>query len=290
MNHPFTYKGETLARKRQKLKLTRHEVAQTLTLSIDQIISLEKNLDYGFATAHFRLLAIKRYAGLLNLDLKKVIIQENAQANVPKPISEPLQNTKISFKWIVMLLGVFIIFFFMFNTPDEYHDDENIIANLEKEIIDNSNVALNESYEPDDLPFSTKSESDKALAQPKPDIANQPVAEISDDNEVIDLDFICTINSTAVREFSTTNPEKPASYFHLVALEAQTICTVDSLGNKKTYRLKEGGKLTHRGEPPFKIQLDPNKSRLYFQGWIVHLQPQDYFIQLNPKEVINAAN
>ena len=37
-------------------------------------------------------------------------------------------------------------------------------------------------------------------------------------------------------------------------------------------------------------RLDPNKSHLYFQGWIVHLQPQDRFIQFNPKELINPAN
>ena len=132
--------------------------------------------------------------------------------------------------------------------------------------------------------------SNEVTTHSKPENENKPIVESLENNEGVNLDFICTINTTAVKEFSTTNPEKPANYFHLISIEPQTICTVDNLGNKKTYRLEEGGKVTHRGEPPFKIQLDPNKSRLYFQGWIVHLQPQDRFIQLNAKELIDFSN
>jgi cytoskeletal protein RodZ len=291
MSDPFNYKGETLARKRQKLKLSREDVAQQLTLSVNQIISLEKNLDSGFATPHFRMLAIKRYSKLLDLDLNHVVNQEIKQAEPSSMVIELSKKTSFPFNWVFVLFGFIVILIFIFNQSDSQNDDANIIADLEKEIIKNdNNLNQNENNQADDLPFSSESKSNEVITQSKSENEKKSITESSVNNEGVNIDFICTINSTAVKEFSTINPEKPANYFHLISMEPQTICTVDNLGNKKTYRLEEGGKLTHRGEPPFKIQLDPNKSRLYFQGWIVYLQPQDRFIQLNPKELIDPAN
>jgi cytoskeletal protein RodZ len=291
MNDPFNYKGETLARKRQKLKLSREDIAQKLTLSVSQIISLEKNLDSGFATPHFRMLAIKRYAKLLDLDPKHVVIQETKQADSSNEFVEVGKKSTFSFNWVLIILGFVAILIFIFSQSDSQNDDANIIAHLEKEIIENdNNLNQNENNQADDLPFSSESKSNEVTTHSKPENENKPITESSVNNEGVNIDFICTINATAVKEFSTINPEKPANYFHLISIEPQTICTVDNLGNKKTYQLEEGGKVTHRGEPPFKIQLDPNKSRLYFQGWIVHLQPQDRFIQLNPKELVDPTN
>ncbi len=291
MSDPFNYKGETLARKRQKLKLSREDIAQRLTLSVSQIISLEKNLDSGFATPHFRMLAIKRYSKLLNLDLKSVVIQDTKQVDSSNEFVEVSKKSTFSFNWRFILLVFLAILIFIFNQSDSQNDDANIIADLEKEIIENdNNLNQNENNQADDLPFSSELKSNEVTTHSKPENENKPITESSVNNEGVNIDFICTINATAVKEFSTINPEKPANYFHLISMEPQTICTVDNLGNKKTYQLEEGGKVTHQGEPPFKIQLDPNKSRLYFQGWIVHLQPQDRFIQLNAKELIDLSN
>lgn len=291
MSDPFNYKGDTLARKRQKLKLSRENVAQRLTLSVNQIISLEKNLDSGFATPHFRILAIKRYSKLLDLDLKHVVIQETKKVDSSNEFVKVSKKSTFSFNWVFIIFGFIAILIFIFNQPDSQNDDANIIADLEKEIIENDHKFIdNEKDQSDNLPFSSESKSSEVITHSKPENENKPIVESLENNEGVNLDFICTINTTAVKEFSTTNPEKPANYFHLISIEPQTICTVDNLGNKKTYQLEEGGKVTHRGEPPFKIQLDPNKSRLYFQGWIVHLQPQDRFIQLNPKELVDPAN
>ena len=97
------------------------------------------------------------------------------------------------------------------------------------------------------------------------------------------LSFICTIATAApLTNFSTKLPEKPATYFHLVSTQAQTICTLDANNTLATYTLSEGEKLTHRGLAPFKIQLNPARSQLYFEGWKVQLQDQDIFIKLNP--------
>ena len=292
MSDPFNYKGDALARKRQKLKLSREDIAQRLTLNVDQIISLEKNLDSGFATPHFRMLAIKRYSKLLNLDLKSIVIQETKKVGSSNEFVEVSKKSTFSFNWLLILLGfiAILIFIFIFNQSDLQNDDANIIADLEKEIIENNNLSQSENNQVDSLPFSSESELNQVIAHSKSENENKPIVESLENNEAVNLDFICTINTAAVKEFSTTNPEKSANYFHLISIEPQTICTVDNLGNKKTYQLEEGGKVTHQGEPPFKVQLDPNKSRLYFQGWIVHLKPQDRFIQLNPKELIDLSN
>jgi len=291
MSDPFNYKGDALARKRQKLKLRREDIAQKLTLSVNQIISLEKNLDSGFATSHFRMLAIKRYSKLLDLDLKHIVIQETKQVDSSNEFVEVSKKSTFSFNWVLIILGFVAILIFIFSQSDSQNDDANIIAHLEKEIIENdNNLNQNENNQADDLPFSSESKSNEVITHSNSENENKLITESSVNNEGINIDFICAINATAVKEFSTINPEKPANYFHLISIEPQTICTIDNLGNKKTYRLEEGGKVTHRGEPPFKIQLDPNKSHLYFQGWIVHLQPQDRFIQLNPKELIDPTN
>ena len=82
--------------------------------------------------------------------------------------------------------------------------------------------------------------------------------------------------------WSRAKPEKPATYFHIISLEKQSICTIDNRGIIRKYDLGEGGKLTHRGEAPFKVQLNPSISELYFQGWKVILGETDTFVQLNP--------
>jgi len=77
---------------------------------------------------------------------------------------------------------------------------------------------------------------------------------------------------------------------HIVSLKKQSICTIDNQGQFKQYNLDEGSKLTHRGEAPFKIQLNPSISELYFQGWKVILNENDTFIQLNPFQMATESN
>ena len=85
--------------------------------------------------------------------------------------------------------------------------------------------------------------------------------------------------------WSRVNPEKPPNYFHIVSLKKQSVCFIDNQGVLKQYDLAEGGKITPRGEAPFKIQLNPSISELYFQGWKVYLEENDSFIQLNPVDM-----
>ena len=95
-------------------------------------------------------------------------------------------------------------------------------------------------------------------------------------------DFVCTVDTAPLKSFSTQSPEKSSYYFYFISNDSQKICVADSLGALKEYDLKKGAKLSHHGSPPFKIQLNPNISEIYFEGWKVNLQDNDYFIQLNP--------
>ena len=52
------FNGEVLARKRKKLRLSLASVASQLTLSHEQISSIEKNLMRGFVTPYFKKLAM----------------------------------------------------------------------------------------------------------------------------------------------------------------------------------------------------------------------------------------
>ena len=119
-------------------------------------------------------------------------------------------------------------------------------------------------------------------------IADDVIAptELDSTSEVIDFnsdeDFVCKVGTTQLKSFSTQNPEKPSYYFYIISHDSQKICVVDSLGALKEYDFNKGSKLSHHGSPPFKIQLNPNVSEVYFEGWKVNLQDNDYFIQLNP--------
>ena len=43
--------------------------------------------------------------------------------------------------------------------------------------------------------------------------------------------------------------------------------------------------MTHKGTAPFKLQLNPSVSELYFEGWKVQLQNDDFFIKLHPGKI-----
>ena len=117
------------------------------------------------------------------------------------------------------------------------------------------------------------------------------VAQINYDSSAPDngaLDFICTIDTAAdLTNFSTKSPEKPATYFFIISYEAQTFCAIDSNNILKTYNLVKGERITHKGAAPFKIQLNPTISELYFEGWKVQLQNDDFFIKLHPGKINN---
>ena len=118
--------------------------------------------------------------------------------------------------------------------------------------------------------------ADDVVASTELDSPSEVIAFNSSEN------FVCKVGTAQLKSFSTQNPEKSSYYFYIISHDSQKICVVDSLGALKEYDFKKGAKLSHHGSPPFKIQLNPNVSEVYFEGWKVNLQDNDYFIQLNP--------
>ncbi len=293
-SNKISFKGEALARKRKKLRLSQAMVANKLTLSIDQINAIEKNQDRGFINFHFKALSIKRYARLLEVDLKKIIIAKDDSTEAPAkntPVSpRPFFKPFFTLIFLVFLLGV-MMRIFIFDTSENIEDDLSIAA-LEKSIIAEMKPMENED---DTLPIiindpepKAKNTSDKNEEKliPQNETIAAPIAAETESN----YEFLCTIRNATTIEYTTKNPEKPATYFHLVSLEPQTICSIDDAGNFKTVELEKEGRVTIRGQAPFKIQLDPSKSRLFFQGWIVRVDPSHSFIQLNPSELPEPQN
>ncbi|MBL6726919.1 MAG: helix-turn-helix domain-containing protein, partial [Methylophilaceae bacterium] len=136
-SNKISFKGEALARKRKKLRLSQAMVANKLTLSIDQINAIEKNQDRGFINFHFKALSIKRYARLLEVDLKKIIITKDDSTKAPAkntPVSpRPFFKPFFTLIFLVVLLGV-MMRIFIFDAPENIEDDLSITA-LEKSII-----------------------------------------------------------------------------------------------------------------------------------------------------------
>ena len=302
----YIYFNKKLINKRKKLRLTISDAAKTLTLSTTQIKSLENNLDIGFASPKYKLILLKRYAKLLDIELEDLIENED-RSNLEKENKPPAQKTnsalhnKVNYSVLAIILFGLIIYFFNTDlsksknkildlnevTPEpdtlsiEIHEEEHIeiTDNLSKNLGSSEQISDNDDeYDQLDLQFNEEpiTIADDLFASTELDSTSEIIAFNSDE------DFVCKVGTTQLKSFSTQNPEKSSYYFYIISHDSQKICVVDSLGALKEYDLKKGGKLSHHGSPPFKIQLNPNVSEVYFEGWKVNLQDNDYFIQLNP--------
>ena len=99
-NNNFKYNYKILAQERKKQKISLENIASELTLNIDQVKSLENNLLHGFATPHFKNLALKRYCNFLAIDLEKVIPEEistKEEINEEEIEEIYIDNNKFSF-------------------------------------------------------------------------------------------------------------------------------------------------------------------------------------------------
>ena len=302
----YIYFNKKLINKRKKLRLTISDAAKTLTLSTTQIKSLENNLDIGFASPKYKLILLKRYAKLLDIELEDLIENKDI-SNLEKENKPPAQKTnsalynKVNYSVLAIILFGFIIYFFNTDlsksknkildlnevTPEpdtlsiEIHEEEHIeiTDNLSKNLGSSEQISDNDDeYDQLDLQFNEEpiTIADDLFASTELDSTSEIIAFNSDE------DFVCKVGTTQLKSFSTQNPEKPSYYFYIISHDSQKICVVDSLGALKEYDFNKGSKLSHHGSPPFKIQLNPNVSEVYFEGWKVNLQDNDYFIQLNP--------
>jgi len=269
------YNGKVLLRERKKQKISRIDIALKLTLNELQIKSIEENLATGFANNHFKELSIKRYAKILVVPIDKVIHVSN-NANNEARILDDITNVdlkKYSFTLPFALVLFLIVNIFVFNLPKEEADY----------------LALNDSIDNISVPAIIEDNQNELPIEINENDMPPEVAQINYDLSAPDteaLDFICTIDSAAdLTNFSTKNPEKPATYFFIISYEAQTFCTIDSNNILKTYNLAKGERMTHKGTAPFKIQLNPTVSELYFEGWKVQLQNDDFFIKLHPGKI-----
>ena len=302
----YTYHNKKLINKRKKWRLSIGDAAQALTLSTTQIKSLENNLDIGFASPKYKLILLKRYAKFLDIKLdllieeKDKLISEKENKHTTQKTKSALHN-KVNYSILAIVIFGFIFYLFYADLPksnNQISDLNEVTPEPETASIETPKVEQVEVIDnlPKSLDGSEKvsanndgyNESDSQLNKESFVIADDVVVSTQLDSpaEVVTLnsveDFVCEVGTTPLKSFSTRNPEKSSYYFYIISHDSQKICVVDSLGALKEYNFKKGAKLSHHGSPPFKIQLNPNISEVYFEGWKVNLQDNDYFIQLNP--------
>jgi cytoskeletal protein RodZ len=302
----YIYHNKKLINKRKKWRLSIGDAAKALTLSTTQIKSLENNLDIGFASPKYKLILLKRYAKFLDIKLD-LLIEEKDKLISEKENKLPTQKTKsvlhnkVNYSILAIVIFGFIFYLFDADLPksnNQISDLNEVTPEPETTSIETPKVEQVEVIDnlPKNLDGSEKvsanddgyNESDSQLNEESFVIADDVVAptELDSSSEVVALnsveDFVCEVGTTPLKSFSTRNPEKSSYYFYIISHDSQKICVVDSLGALKEYDFKKGAKLSHHGSPPFKIQLNPNISEVYFEGWKVNLQDNDYFIQLNP--------
>jgi len=293
-NNILEYNFKILSQERKKQKISQENAATQLTLSVSQIKSLENNLKSGFITPHFKKIALKNYAKFLGIDFDKIILPVTTleyianEEIIDDEIKENLalkttdkRNLKIPKGYaLVGLVGLVIIglvlaiYYFT-----QLNKDKALIPEIAITDVSIPEIAITDVSIPEIAPINKKFLQNEDLSTaPKKD-----VQEIGDQPAIVSTEFLCSVESASIdKVWSRVNPERPPTYFHIVSLKKQSICTIDNRGIIRKYDLGEGGKLTHRGEAPFKVQLNPSISELYFQGWKVYLEENDTFIQLNP--------
>lgn len=287
-DNTLEYNYKILSQERKKQKISQEGAATFLTLSITQIKSLENNATSGFINLHFKTLALKRYAKFLEIDFNRITLPKDTEDITLNDLAkeadqmgrQPKINLKLSKKITLIgltILGLVLIFFFI---QSNYFNDESNHVKLSLPKSNSSEEVYKNDPMKDSLPIS------KSFIQNNDTVPDLIIQEISNTSEISPIEFLCSIKSASIDKFwSRINPDKPANYFHIVSRKKQSICTLDNQGQFKQYNLDEGEKLTHRGEAPFKIQLNPSISELYFQGWKVILKEGDNFIQLNPVDM-----
>ena len=302
----YTYHNKKLVNKRKKWRLSIADAAKALTLSTTQIKSLESNFDIGFASPKYKLILLKRYAKFLDIKLELLIeekdklISEKENKLTTQKTNSALHN-KVNYSVLAIVIFGFIFYLIDADLPKSNNqisdlnevtpdpeatsidtpevEQVEVIDNLSKNLDGSEKVSTNDDgYNESDSQLNEESfaTSDDEVALTEPDSPPEVVALNSVE------DFVCEVGTTPLKSFSTRNPEKSSYYFYIISHDSQKICVVDSLGALKEYDFKKGAKLSHHGSPPFKIQLNPNISEVYFEGWKVNLQDNDYFIQLNP--------
>ena len=301
-DNTLEYNYQILSQERKKKKISQENASIQITLSVSQIKSLENNLDSGFINDHFKILSLKRYAKFLEIDFNKIIPpkdthldkyiaeeqivdedededEDEGEVEDDLPLDTPpkrnLKIPKIGTLIGLTILGLILTIFFTQSNKDKTPDPEIVIGdvNIAKEALMDNDVSA---------PVNKDFIQNEKVAT----VSKENTQEIENKSNIIPFEFLCSIKSASMDKiWSRVNPEKPATYFHIISQEKQSICTIDNRGIFKQYDLGEGGKITHRGEAPFKIQLNPSISELYFQGWKVILNENENFIQLNPVEM-----
>jgi len=277
----YVYNCKTLTRKRRVLKLTIEDVSTQLTLSIKQIKSLENDLSDGFITPYFKYLSLKRYAILLEIDLDKFIQKEKESSTLPlneTPVDDKstvslkkILHTKTYILSFLLFLILILLIFYFSNNFDQSTIETETNPNQKESIQTDPNSASTDKQTIENNAIQNTFNTNSVIKKPLGETSSADVIE-----------FLCTIRSSPTIIFSITNPERPPTYFHIISHQKQSFCTVDANGQLRQYEMKAGDKLTHRGQAPFKIQFNPAISTLYFQGWRVHTQTEDLFIQLTP--------
>ena len=302
----YIYHNKKLINNRKKWRLSIGDAAKALTLSTTQIKSLENNLDIGFASPKYKLILLKRYAKFLDIKLDLLIEEKDKlisekENKIPTHKTKSTLHKKVNYSILAIVIFGFIFYLFDADLPksnNQISDLNEVTPEPEAtsietpkveqvEVIDNlhKNLDGSEKVSANDDGYN---ESDSQLNEESFVITDDVVAptELDSSSEVVALnsveDFVCEVGTTPLKSFSTRNPKKSSYYFYIISHDSQKICVVDSLGALKEYDFKKGAKLSHHGSPPFKIQLNPNISEVYFEGWKVNLQDNDYFIQLNP--------
>ncbi len=283
---------------RKKLKISLDDASTSCALSIQQIQSIEENKDAGFFNAHFKKISTLKYIKFLGLSPEDVsinIISETKSQNdilMTEDDLSTLKDSGVSKKFLVgvvsILLVIFFSFFFSNNDPNQINDENNpeIISddtNINSEEV-NVEVTPNETEQPlndenvnqDSYEKKTddKSDTDKILATAP---SEQKVDEV---HSTCPFEFL---NQTANFKMYRTDriPEKPDSFIHIVSTAAQKICFVDASEKPKEYDLSSAEKITIHGKPPYKLWLDPNQSKVYFQGWRVPLSAEHFFYSID---------
>ena len=293
----------------QKLKEAREakgqsviEMAASLTLSRDQVKSIEEGGDKPFYTPAHKLLAVRKYANALGIPYDDVVTGEGADLTIAAPedappemhvhVAQPAVASELRMAAVArnaeirrhtLIAGGILCILLALYAKVRGSDDDFVSQQEQSELaVDVSDNADKSSVDktPTDHPAPPVREA-KAAAVPVetiPTVATaQPEASNSEDN--------CPQEQAGadLKTWSPAYQRKSDPKLYLISPRGGSLCVADVSGNAKRIILKPMVGQTIAGKPPFTVRAaNLTQVEMYLQGLRVKVPGEANALRLIP--------
>lgn len=295
--------GQKLKAAREAKDQTIVEMAALLTLSRDQVKSIEEGGDKPFYTSAHKLLAVRKYANALGITYDDIVTGEVADLAIAAPedatpamhvhVAQPATASELRMAAVarnaairrrtLVAGGILCVLLALYakvrgNGDDiETHQEQSALTNEMADDADKNTVVHPVPFVVDAKPSGERAPT--VPGQPAPAVTVAAVAEtgLSEGN--------CPQEQAGV-ELKTWSPayqRKPDTRLFLISQHGGSLCVADVSGNSKRIILKPMVGQSIAGKPPYTVRSENlMQVEIYLQGLRVKVPTDAHALRLIP--------